>query len=176
VSGNISALQKIMEDYEMFGPDVVAAQGLIKAYVKKNQPKQAVMECEKLFRSNPSMEKDADVQMAYWEALRKANMIPKLRLALVQALQKGGRQLQASACLERGHLERELGDMRKSLVDGYLRCIVMYENVESVQPEALYWAYKAHQTVNENNYAERWRSKLMSKYPKSEWARKLTTN
>jgi hypothetical protein len=172
-SGNITQLTRIMKDYEGFGPDKAAAQGLIKAYVRNNQAPKAVRECELLFRKNPDMMKSADLQMAYWEALRQSDLTAKLRLALVKALQTGDRPLQAAACLQRGHLERTAGDMRKALVDGYLRCTVLYQNVAAVQPEALYWAYKCHQTLNENNYAERWRTKLTGKYGRSEWAKKV---
>jgi tetratricopeptide (TPR) repeat protein len=175
-SGNIAQLKQIMDDYEMFGPDLEAAQALIQAYIRNNQAAEAVRLCESLFRKNDKMESSAEVQLAYWEALRKAGMGAKLSQALVKALQTGERPLQAVACLQRGHLERDQGDMRKALVDGYLRCVVLYQNVQLVQPEALYWAFKSHQALNEHSYAEKWRTKLMGGYPRSEWARKLQTN
>ena len=65
-------------------------------------------------------------------------------------------------------------DVRTSRTkDGYLRVVILYENVKEIQPEALYKAAKAFDALNQNANAERMRTKLRTKYAQSEYARKL---
>ena len=108
----------------------------------------------------------------YWQALLKSNRSAKLNKLLEEAIKKGGREASASALILRGDMLLESKQPRDALKDGYLRVIVLYENVRTVQPEALYKAAKAFEALHQNPNAERMRSTLRSKYPNSEYARK----
>jgi len=65
------------------------------------------------------------------------------------------------------------GKPKEALLDGYLRAILLFQDVGLVQPEALYKAIKAHEALNEAQFAERWRRRLLASYASSEFATKL---
>ena len=73
----------------------------------------------------------------------------------------------------RGVMLMEKRETLGALKDGYLRVVILYENVKEIQPEALYKAAKAFDALNQNANAERMRTKLRTKYAQSEYARKL---
>ena len=73
----------------------------------------------------------------------------------------------------RGDMLMESKQPRDALKDGYLRVVILYENVRSVQPEALYKAAKAFEAIHQNPNAEKMRSILRTKYASSEYARKI---
>ena len=68
-----------------------------------------------------------------------------------------------------GDLLRELF----ALIDGYLRTVVFFQGIKSVQPEALYKAAKCFEEKGQHSYAEKMRKELLSSYPQSEEARQL---
>ena len=75
--------------------------------------------------------------------------------------------------MKRGDVLLAQGDAKSALRDGYLRTILMFQDVKDIQPEALYKAMKAHQSIGEHPYAEKWRKRLLAGYPTSEYAKQL---
>jgi tetratricopeptide (TPR) repeat protein len=169
----ITVLKKIKEDYEMFGPDVTASQYLAVAYLKMGKADDAVRMCDEVIRNNPSARNSGEFAGIYWDALLKSGQSAKLRRILDDAVQSSSRQVAAVAQVKRGDIDMEKGEARKALVDGYLRVVLLFQDVESIQPEALFKAIKAHEALNENRYAEKWRKRLLSGYGNSEYAKKL---
>ncbi len=176
-SGNFQApiqtLATIVKDYAMFGPDVVAGQALAKAYLGSGRTKEAIKACEDLIRVNPESMQSAVFAGVYWDILLKEDKVPALKSSLREAVETGNRELAAMAVVRRGDLEMKAKNYKEALVDGYLRAILLFQDVNMVQPEALYGAVKAHEALNEVQFAERWRKRLLSSYANSEFASKL---
>lgn len=176
-SGNYQAaipvLAKIVEDYTMLGPDVTAGQALALAYLRTNRSADALKMCEQLIRINADAVKSGSFASVYWETLLEAGREPTLRISLREAIETGTRDLAAVALVRRGDLEMKSGKPKEALLDGYLRAILLFQDVGFVQPEALFKAIKAHEALNEAPFAERWRRRLLATYANSEFASKL---
>jgi tetratricopeptide (TPR) repeat protein len=169
----IPVLKKIKTDYEMFGPDVQAAQYLAVAYLKMEKTGDAIRMCKDVLISNPDAINNPEFAGVYWDALLKEKKYATLKRILDDVIQTGPHNLAAVALVKRGDVLVAQGDAKAALLDGYLRTILMFRDVKSVRPEALYKAIKAHESVGEHQYAERWRKLLLSGYPSSEYAKKL---
>ncbi|EFK97486.1 hypothetical protein LDC_0474, partial [sediment metagenome] len=72
----------------------------------------------------------------------------------------------------RGNMNRQVGQKEAATLD-YLRVVVLYENVKSVQPEALCKAAEMLEELRDAR-AETLRKKLVQEYKDSEWAAKLS--
>ncbi len=170
---SIPVLAKIVEDYAMFGPDVVAGRALAVAYLRTNKAADALRMCEQLLRMNQDAVKSGPFASVYWEALLETGRDATLRVSLREAIETGSREVAAVALVRRGDLEMKAGKHREALLDGYLRSILLFQDVRMIQPEALYKAIKAHEALNEVQFAERWRRRLLSGFANSEFAVKL---
>lgn len=169
----VAPLKKIKDDYAMFGPDVQAAQFLAQAYLGLGKSADAVRMCDEVLRTNRDAATSGEFAGIYWDALLKEKQFAKLSRILGDAIQMGDREVAAVALVKRGDIDMEKGEGKKALLDGYLRTILLFQDVKVIQPEALYKAMKAHQALNEHNYAEKWRKRLLSGYASSDYAKKL---
>lgn len=176
-SGNYQAaipvLKEIAGSYVMLGPDVIASQALALAYLRTNRTKEALKICEDLQKMNPSALNSGSFAKVYWEALLAENRTATLRTSLRTAIETGSREVAAAAQVVRGDLEMQANNPREALLDGYLRTILLFQDVAFIQPEALFKAIKAHEALNEVQYAERWRKRLLANYGTSEFAGRL---
>ena len=172
----IAKLESIAKDWEMRGVDLIAISYLARAYLQVNQVDKAVSKCEELFRQNPMTKKGLGLQSVYWEALLKKGDKAKLKRALDVAIRDGSRPTQAAALVKRGDLiAQDNSKTRDSLIDGYLRVIIFYQAEKSAYEEALFKAAAAHTVLNEHHYAEKWRAKLRSQFPRGKWTARLTS-
>jgi tetratricopeptide (TPR) repeat protein len=169
----IGPLKQIRESYQMFGPDLVAARYLAIAYLGMGKTAEAVRMCEDVLRSNPRAADSGEFAGIYWDALLKEKMHGKLLRILNDSVQRGSREVAAVALVKRGDIYMEKRQTKKALLDGYLRTVLMFRDIKSIQPEALSKAIKAHEVLNEHHHAEKWRKLLLSGYPSSEYAKKL---
>lgn len=169
----IPVLSEIVESYTMFGPDIPAGRALMVAYLRTNRSSEAMKAGEDLLKINPDMIKDARFARAYWEALMEEERMSTLRESMQTAVETGGREVAAVALLRRGDLEMREDRAREALVDGYLRVILMFRDVQFLQAEALYKAIQAHEALREMGHAEKWRKELLSRYGSSEFANML---
>ena len=176
-AGNLAAaipvLEKIVKDYAMLQWDEPAARALAEAQLANNNAAAAAKACEVVIAMKPEAAFMGDLATIYWQALLKANRSAKLNALLDEAIKKGGREASANALVMRGDLLMDRKLPRDALKDGYLRVVVLYENVRAVQPEALYKAAKAFEALHQNPNAEKMRTLLRTQYPASEFAKKL---
>jgi hypothetical protein len=172
-SAAMAPLTKIKADYEIFGPDLIAAQYLAVAYLGLNKPADAVRMCEDLLRRNPRAGESGAFTGVYWDALMKEKKYSTLTRILDDAVQTGSRQVAAVALVKRGDILMEKRETKKALLDGYLRVVLMYQDAKSIQPEALYKAMEAHKVLKEHHFVEKWRKRLLAGYATSEYAKKL---
>lgn len=173
IAGAIPVLEKIIIDYTMMQWDEPAARVLAEAQLAVGKPDAAIKACERVIAIRPEAAYKGDMAVVYWQALLKANRSARLEALLKDAIAKGGREASASALIMRGDMLMESKQPRDALKDGYLRVVILYENVRSVQPEALYKAAKAFEAIHQNPNAEKMRSILRTKYASSEYARKI---
>lgn len=169
----IPNLEKIVKDFEMMGPDTRAARWLAEAYQKTGVPGKAVEMCERVLVTNPGAAGNPEFAAVYWEALLGADMTPKLKKALGDAIAQGPRPLVAQALIKRGDIEKKQGNLKEALIDGYLRVVVLFQEIKEVQPEALYNATKCFEQLNQGAYAERMRKKLLAEFPEDSYSEKI---
>ena len=176
-SGNSAAavpvLQEIVKTYAMLEWDEKAARYLAEAQLGSGDGPGAVATCEGLIKAKPEVAYLGDLAPVYWQALLKTGKTAKLDDLITKAIASGGRGASAAALVMRGDMLMEKKEYVNALKDGYLRVVILYENVKDIQPEALYKAAKAFDALNRNADAERMRTKLRTKYSQSEYARKL---
>lgn len=169
----IPVLEKIIRDYAMLQWDTVAARALAEAQMANNNPAGAVKACEVVIANNPEAAYMGEMAVVYWQALLKSDRSAKLSGLLDEAIKKGGREASASALILRGDMLMDKKQPRDALKDGYLRVVVLYENVRAAQPEALFKAALAFDALQQNPNAEKMRTLLRTKYPSSDFAKKL---
>lgn len=169
----IPVLEKIVRDYAMLQWDEPAARALAEAQLAGGNAEAAIKACEVVIAMKPEAAYKGDLAVIYWQALLKANRSAKLVDLLKDAIAKGGREASASALVMRGDMLMERKQPQDALKDGYLRVVILYEGVRAVQPEALYKAAKAFEALQQNPNAEKMRTLLRTKYPGSEYAKKI---
>ncbi|MBL7076583.1 MAG: hypothetical protein ISS31_03835 [Kiritimatiellae bacterium] len=169
----LPVLEKIMKDYTMLQYDVVAAQYLAQAYLKTKDPRKAVSMCDRVAGSNPQALENPGFAGIYWQGLLETEQYMKLDKALAVAIKGESRELAAVAQLRRGDIAKQKGNLDDALIDGYLRTVIFFQGIKTVQPEALYKAAKCFEEKGQHSYAEKMRKELLSSYPQSEYAQKV---
>ncbi len=166
----IPTLERIVKDYTMLKWDTEAARWLAEAYLRMNKPKEAV---EYLERLSPETLREGSLSRAYWSALQQSGQKAKLKRVLLEAIENGPRETAAIAQVIRGDLEMEAGNIKEALVHNYLRTVLLFDDVKSIQPEALIKAMRAHEKLGEHSHAEKWKRKLLQDYPDSPYSKEL---
>lgn len=175
VDAAIATLTKIADDYTMLEYDVKAAGFLADAYFQKDNMAKVIECCEKIIRGNPEAAYSGDMAPKYWTALLKMDNTSKLKTLLDQAASKGpDRESAARALIMRGDIDAKKSEFKTALIDGYLRVVVMFQDVKEVQPLALAKSMKAFEDLGQIPYAEKMRKRLLSEYPDSEEAKKIS--
>lgn len=141
------------------------------AYKKKGDNAKAASAYKKFYSSiaNPSSI-TTDMQRRAWEAFIAVGDKTTLGQSVDSAIAKGSRENAAAAHIARADMAKTEGNKQDALLD-YLRVVILYEQVKTIQPEAL---YKTAQCLEElrDPRAEDWRKKLMADYPQDPWASK----
>ncbi len=178
-SGNYSpalpVLTKIMTDYTMLQWDAVAAAYLAKAYINSNNSKEALSVCKKIIDTDPKAAYNSDMAPYYWQALLDEGRDSILKKHLDDAVAMGNRDVQATALLMRGNMFSKKNEFKDALVDGYLRVIVLYRKQPAARAEAMYKAINCFTQLGQSSFAEQMRQRLISEYPKSDFAQKAKT-
>ena len=100
----------------------------------------------------------------------------KLKLPVyVVAVEQGDRPTQAAAQVLRGAMDKQRKEYRTALVDGYLRAIVLFQDVREVQPEALAGAATCFEELGESANAEKMRKKLLAEFPDSSYSKLISS-
>ncbi|MDD2597743.1 MAG: tetratricopeptide repeat protein [Kiritimatiellae bacterium] len=172
----IPVLNKIINDYFMLIWDRPATRLLAEAYVKDNDPSNAIKVCERVIAADPTAAYQGDMAPAYWAALLMGDRTARLDDLITQAVKNADRSASAFALIMRGDMIRKDGDTNESasraLRDGYLRVITLYSGIKAAQPEALYKAAKCFEKLGHSSRADQMRTKLKGEYSSSEWALK----
>ena len=172
----IPDLEKVAAGYVRLNWDEVATRYLAEAYLKADNVDKTLEVCEKVIKSNPAAAYSGDCAPFYWKALLKKGRNSTVEELAEKAIQETDRTTSAFAHLVRGDVILAGGDTpalaRKALRDGYLRVVLLYQNVAEAQPEALYKAAQCFEKMSQSGRADKMRTKLKDSYPDSEWAKK----
>ena len=172
-SAAIPALQNIVDEYTMLQWDVMAGQYLVTAYMKTNDPDSAARVGNKIVDNNPRAPYAKEFAPAYWEALVETEQFSRLRKMLDKAAEMGDRELAAIAQVRRGDMDRKRGDFEDALIDGYLRTAFFFQQIKSVQPEAIYKAAKCFEELGQHSHAEKMRKRLLVEFPNDPYTEKV---
>lgn len=172
-SSVVQMLEQIVKTYTMLKWDIPAARWLAEAQLKQGNPTAALEMSERVIRANPSAAYAPDFARIYWDCLLAKGLTKKLETELSNAVQKGDRELAAVAQLKRGDIQMQDGRFKEALVDGFLRTALLFRDVKSVQPEALFKAAKCFEKLGQNSYAEKMRKRLLAEFPNDPYALQL---
>jgi len=164
-SSAIPALAKIVADYKMLQWDKPAGRYLALAYIAANQPQKALSTCHDIIAGDKSAAYAGDLAAAYWQALLKLGKTDQLEGLLKKAATSGDRASSAAALVMRGDIiVNASGDrpdeLKKSLRDGYLRVVLMYQEPECrrERAEAMMKAATVFEKLGQVARAEKLRS------------------
>ncbi|MEI6808762.1 MAG: hypothetical protein WCN95_08565 [bacterium] len=167
----IFSLESVVSEYAKQGWDVEAASQLAEIYLRKNDPKKAAAVMETVVRGVAKIELSADAQLMYWKALlgQGAGSMAKLKVELDEAIATGQRDIVAAAYIARGGMNHIKNDREAALLD-YLRVVILFENVKSIQPEALFKAAALLDELKDRGgRGDILRRMLIDKYPESSY-------
>ncbi|MCE9614589.1 MAG: hypothetical protein K8T26_09955 [Lentisphaerae bacterium] len=171
----VAALEKIVNDYLMLEHDLTAMRWVADAYLKRGDGKAAAPLFDKVMADRTPASLPQETMRAYWDVLLAAERFPELRKELSWAIEQGPRPLAATAQLLRGSMDMQRKQYKDALVEGYLRTIVLFQDVREVQPEALYKATRCFEELGESGNAEKMRKKLLAEYPDSTYSKQVNS-
>ncbi len=164
----ISVFRDIMRDYNKLGGwDLRARHKLAQAYAAQGEHIRAIAQYDALFEEiSPTVQQKRN----YWDSLLAAERFNILKNELGKVIGEGQREAVAAAHLMRGRVHDAEGNTMEALFD-YLRTHILFEEVEEVQPEALYRAAGRLDALRDAR-ADEMRKLLRERYPRSEFARR----
>jgi hypothetical protein len=166
----IPLLKRVMSKYKDLQWDQYALRGLAECYFGNGMEAEGIKMIEKAMQGGGATLSPAIV-MKYWDALIKNQEYAKLERSIELIVATGGRDVAAVAQNKRGDMLKEKGEMRKAVVDGYLRTVVFYEEQKAAREEAVYKAMGVFQDLGQATYADKMRKILSSDYPKGKWTK-----
>jgi hypothetical protein len=161
----IGILQKIVTDYKKLNWDLPAGRYLVEAYLQANNPQKAYEAAQGIIRDDKKAAWQGDLAPAYWQSLLKLGKQQQLEALISKAASSGDRHASAAALVLRGDMIIADGgdgrdNLRKALVDGYLRAALMYgeDECKEVRSEAMLKAAKCFDSLGWAERAENLRS------------------
>lgn len=166
----ITILDDIILNYYMLTPwDAISMDMLGRCYARKPDPAKAASTYKKLLNSCSPAGISPDIQKRAWGALI-AVKDPSLARELDNAIAKGTRENAAAAHLARADMAKADGSKDAAMLD-YMRVILLYDQVKSLQAEALYKVAVLLEELRDQR-ADEFRKRLQAEWPQSEWAQK----
>lgn len=169
---DVAVLQQIVQKYRGLWWDVAAFQRLMPLHIQNREYKKAISLYEDV---RPAMDMGLPVVVHhhYWVALLMTDQKSTLRRELERWVTSGQPEGAAWAYVMRGDLLMREGQEEQALVDGYLRTVLMFEDVRSCRREALEKTIRAMERVGDHR-AETYRKALREEFPEPEPAAKPT--
>jgi len=164
----VPLLESIAQRYPGLGWDDRANMMLAKIHVSEGDFQRAVVAFDAMpdaIRARP------DVEPVYWQALMETASFDRLEPLLSTAVRGASRDVAAQAQLMRGDMKMKRQQIEPAALD-YLRTVILFDAVRSVQPEALYKAGKALQAMRHDK-ADEILDRLVQTYPDSPFTAKV---
>jgi len=168
----VPVLENIMKQYTMLEHDITAARWLADSYLQGGNAKKAIDMCRKVMKVNPRAVAAGDLTGVYWRALLEDGRDAVLKKELGAAIKSGPRPVVATAQIIRGDIAVKNAEFQNALVDGYLRTAILFQDVKTVQAEALYKAMKAFEELGQHSHAEKMKRRLLADFPKDAHSQK----
>ena len=168
--GAIVAMENVANLYKMLKWDIEALTWLVPAYQKKGLEDKIINSCDsikKITGAVPEM-----LLASYWNALQKKGQVHSLQIQLDEAIEGGSRGAAAAAYMVRGDLLVEQGKKKEALLQGYLKVVILFKDIPSMQPEGLYKVWRTMSALGDRR-GEKFKRKLMDEYPNSRFAAEL---
>ena len=170
----VTLLKQVASEYAMLQWDVQAQKMLAELYTKMGNNVEAEKLYSSVLREQPADQVPVEMRKRKWEMMLAAQKFEALGSELGDAISKGNRETAAAAQMMRANVSKAQNKTLDALLD-YLRTALLFEEVTSQQPEALFRAAEMMDALRDPRATEI-RKRLTAKYPNSEWARKLESN
>jgi len=172
---HIEELRRIVSVYQMLEHDMKAGAYLAEAQLATGNTRQAAATCRKVKENRSTLELSGEFVRVYWRTLLEEQNYAALQQEIKETIEKGSRPAAAVAQLMRGDMDMRKGMYENALVDGYLRTVILFNDVPAVQPEALYKASQCFDELGDAANAEKMRKKLLAAYPDSNYSKTIQT-
>jgi len=169
----VGPLEKVVEEYRMLQHDVTAAEPLAIAYNNTSRYKDTVSMIKRVQEDKPPHMITRGMVKNYWKALLETEQYATLRKDLEERIPTASRDVVAEAQNMRGDIDMKKGNPKSALIDGYLRTVVLFQDVKAVQPEAIYKAMLCFEKLGQDGQKEKMRKKLLAEHPQSQYSRKV---
>ena len=168
----IPALEDVVSRYHRLVWDAKASELLANAYIAQNDCKKAVQVMRDLMSGTAKNQISDDQYVTYWHALMGAQMMALLKKEIADAIAGESKTLATLAMIKRGDVSKAEGKREDAVLD-YLRAALTSDEAQEIHPEAL---YKAALVLDElrDPRADELRKRVVSKYPASAYARRLS--
>jgi len=141
------------------------------AYKKKGDNPKAAAAYKKFYTSIANASSiTTDMQRRAWDAFIVVGDKTTLSQSVDAAIAKGSRENAAAAHIARADMAKSEKNLQDALLD-YLRVVLLYEQIKTIQPEALYKTAQCLEALRDPR-AEDWRKKLIADYPQDPWSSK----
>lgn len=167
---SIAGMESIVQKYACMKWDVEGLTWLIPAYTKRQDDEKILNACKDLEKMTGQVPEA--LLAAYWTALSKKGQAQSLKVKIEEAIEKGSRGVAAAAYIVRGDILVQEGKKKEALTEGYLRVVILFNDVKRAQPEALYKTWQTMSSLNDKR-SERFKRKLLDEYADSQYASSL---
>ena len=165
-------LKQIVKDYQLLMHDITAARYLGEAELKASNARGAVDVLQQVIDNYGFGALPGDLINVYLDALQEAGQTTRVKAILKRMIEEGSRGAAAVALVKRGDLLRAEGKYKQALLDGYLRTVVLFQEEKGIRPEALYYAAKCFQELNQMSHADKMKKQLMEEFPRNSFTQK----
>lgn len=170
----IPILLPIVREYANLQWDGPALGLLGECYMKTGRIQEAIDTIDKAIKSG-SQGLSAQLFNLYLDALLQKKDFVRLEKAIDSIIESGAREAAAAVQIKRGDMLKEKGKVREALVDGYLRTVLLFQEVKEVRAEAVYKALKAFEDLGQMSYAEKMRKILLVDFPNDPYTARAKT-
>lgn len=167
---SIALLKEIVLQYKNLQWDNKARATLADVYAQQGDFDNAKLTYDEMFRAMPKAKEMPELAWPYREVMLKSEKYAILEPELNTLIQSGNREDAAKAQIMRGDLKKAQGQIEPSVMD-YMRTMVFFKDVPTLQPEAMYKAAEGLEAMRDERAKTIYRS-LVEQYPDSTYAQK----
>lgn len=165
-------LETVYRTYKNLQWDKQVAPSLAECYLNTGRDNEAIKMVKDMMDAGGE-HLTAELFNMYCDTLIKKKMYGDVELAIGKVVQMGARDAAAAAQVKRGDVLKERGKLKEALVDGYLRTVMLYSEIKSVRPEAVYKAMVCFTDLGQQSYAEKMRKILLAEFPNDKYTARV---
>ncbi len=143
--------------------DIEAFKKLMPLYVATGKNQEAIRLYREM-REAPGPSAPLSCTRNYWDALEQDGQKATLRRAIAETIANGNREASAWAYLMRGDLHRSEGTSEKALLEGYLRTVMIFDDITSCRRDALRKTAETMERLGDSR-SDKFRRLLRDEFP-----------